>query len=117
EEGVGMVHHIAFRAENAADQLEWQEHVKKHGFAVTEVRDRTYSKAIYFRESGHILFEIATDDPGFTIDEPMAKLGNTLKLPAKYAEHREKIEHILMPIEKTSKQGSGDCAMHRWDET
>lgn len=105
EEGVGMVHHIAFRAENAADQLEWQEHVKKHGFAVTEVRDRNYFKAIYFREAGHILFEIATDDPGFTIDEPLEKLGNTLKLPAKYEKHREKLENILIPIEMESNKG------------
>src|SRR5699024_3655566 len=105
EEGVGMVHHIAFRAENAADQLAWQGHAKKHGLAVTEGWDSNYFKAIYFREAGHITFEVATDDAAVAIEEPSEKIGNTLKLPAKYEKHREKLENIFIPIEMGSNKG------------
>jgi Glyoxalase/Bleomycin resistance protein/Dioxygenase superfamily. len=65
EMGVGTVHHIAWRAKDDTDHLEWQSYVAEHGQYVTDVKDRNYFNAIYFREPGKILFEIATDPPGF----------------------------------------------------
>ncbi len=95
---LGTVHHIAWRAEDEKDQLEWQELAKESGFGVTEVRDRNYFKSIYFRERGGILFEIATDGPGFTIDEKKDSLGQDLKLPPQYESYREKLEETLPEI-------------------
>lgn len=80
-QGVGTVHHVAFRARNDKEQLEWQDRVRSAGLNVTDVKDRNYFHSIYFREPGGILFEIATDPPGFTADEPLAALGTELKLP------------------------------------
>lgn len=97
---VGTVHHIAFRAENDEDHLSWQNHVQKRGHYVTEVKDRNYFNAIYFREGGGILFEIATDTPGFAVDEPMESLGETLKLPRQYESRRSEIERSLIPLKK-----------------
>lgn len=97
--GVGVVHHIAFRAKDAADHIDWQSHVRKHGFAVTDIRDRNYFDALYFREAGDILFEIATDPPGFAVDESASSLGEDLKLPPQYEQQREKLEELLIPIE------------------
>jgi glyoxalase family protein len=95
--GVGTVHHIAFRAENDEDQLQWQKHVANGGYQVTPVQDRQYFNAIYFREHGEILFEIATDPPGFAHDEET--LGEKLMLPKWYEPQREKIEKALAPFE------------------
>lgn len=95
---VGTVHHIAWRADDDLDQVEWQELAKENGFGVTEVRDRKYFKSIYFRERGGILFEIATDGPGFTIDEEKDSLGQVLKLPPQYEDYREKLEKSLPAI-------------------
>src|SRR5690606_35301742 len=67
--GLGTVHHIAWRAKDDGDQLNWKEHVENYGYRVTPVQDRNYFNAIYFREHGEILFEIATDPPGFAHDE------------------------------------------------
>lgn len=97
--GVGTVHHIAWRAINDEDQLEWKKYVKANGYGVTAVRDRNYFNAIYFREHGEILFEIATDPPGFAHDESFATMGENLMLPEQYEPHREKIERALLPIE------------------
>ncbi|WP_046180799.1 ring-cleaving dioxygenase [Domibacillus tundrae] len=97
--GAGTVHHIAWRAKDDEDQLEWQKIVADEGYGVTPVTDRQYFNAIYFREQGHILFEIATDPPGFAIDESVDKMGESLKLPSQYEIHREKIEEMLIPIE------------------
>lgn len=94
-EGVGTVHHIAWRAENDSDQLDWQQHIGKSGFHVTPVHDRTYFKAIYFRERGKILFEIATDPPGFTHDESFETMGETLMLPTQYEQYRARLEQSL----------------------
>ncbi|WP_191559422.1 ring-cleaving dioxygenase [Metabacillus idriensis] len=94
--GVGTVHHIAFRAENDEDQLEWQKHVAAGGYQVTPVQDRQYFNAIYFREHGEILFEIATDPPGFAHDEEI--LGEKLMLPKWYEPQRDKIEKVLAPF-------------------
>lgn len=97
--GVGTVHHIAWRAKDDADQLEWQSYVGNQGYGVTPVRDRNYFNAVYFREHGEILFEIATDPPGFAHDEPYETMGNELKLPSQYEQYREQLNQTLIPIE------------------
>lgn len=97
--GVGTVHHIAWRAIDDKDQLEWQEFVASNGYSVTEVRDRNYFKAIYFQEHGEILFEIATDPPGFSHDESKETMGKHLKLPTQYEHYRERLERNLIPIQ------------------
>ncbi|RDW19034.1 ring-cleaving dioxygenase [Oceanobacillus arenosus] len=97
--GVGTVHHIAWRAKDDADQLEWQNFVSNQGYGVTPVRDRNYFNAVYFREHGEILFEIATDPPGFAHDESYETMGNDLKLPSQYEQYREQLNQTLIPIE------------------
>lgn len=97
--GVGTVHHIAWRAEDEADHKDWLKYVKEHGFQATDVKERNYFKALYFREYGGILFEIASDTPGFTVDESLEELGVNLMLPAQYEPARKKLEQILPPIE------------------
>lgn len=94
----GTVHHIAFRAATDDEQLAWRENLTAAGLAVTPVIDRQYFHSIYFREPGGILFEIATDTPGFTVDEPVGQLGQNLKLPAQYEAHRSEIERALPAI-------------------
>ena len=94
----GTVHHIAFRAANDEEQLAWREKLVDLGLAVTPVIDREYFHSIYFREPGGILFEIATDGPGFAIDEPTEHLGESLKLPKQFEAHRSTIEQTLPPI-------------------
>ena len=102
EMGVGTVHHIAWRANDDQDQVEWQEFVRNQGFGVTEVKDRNYFNAIYFREHGEILFEIATDPPGFAHDESLETMGENLMLPPQYEQHREKVKESLIPFEVRS---------------
>lgn len=97
--GVGTVHHIAFRAVDDGDQLDWQKHVSSNGYQVTPVQDRNYFNAIYFREHGEILFEIATDPPGFAIDESKETMGEKLMLPNQYEQYREQLERRLIPID------------------
>jgi len=94
--GAGSVHHIAFRAANDAEQARMVTVLaERFGLATTEQRDRTYFRSVYFREPGGVLFEIATDAPGFAIDEPAADLGGALKLPAQYEARRAEIEAVL----------------------
>ena len=93
--GAGTIHHVAFRAETPERQLEWRERVAAAELDVTPVIDRQYFDAIYFREPGGVLFEIATDPPGFAVDEPVDSLGEALKLPPQYEPHRERIERVL----------------------
>lgn len=97
--GAGTVHHIAWRAKDDQDQLEWQKYVEENGYGVTSVRDRNYFNAIYFKEHGEILFEIATDPPGFAHDEPEATMGEKLMLPEQYEQSRGKIKQSLIPFE------------------
>ncbi|UOM36273.1 ring-cleaving dioxygenase [Acuticoccus sp. I52.16.1] len=97
-QGAGTIHHVAFRARTNEEQLAWQEKVRAAGFEVTPVIDRQYFNAIYFREPGGVLFEIATDPPGFAVDEAPETLGEALKLPPQYEQHRQRIEDILPPI-------------------
>lgn len=94
-QGAGSVHHIAFAVENRAKQLEVRQALMDTGYQVTPVIDRDYFWAIYFRTPGGILFEIATNEPGFDRDEDTAHLGEALKLPSRYEPHRAQIETLL----------------------
>lgn len=93
--GAGTVHHIAFRAPSDSAQLEWREVFSKVPLNVTPVLDRTYFHSIYFREPGGVLFEIATDPPGFAFDEPVEHLGEALKPPPWLETRRADIEQTL----------------------
>lgn len=95
----GTVHHVAYRAPNLETITLWQQELVSRGVQVTEILDRQYFKSIYFREPGGVLFEIATDTPGFDIDEPLLELGRKLKLPPWLEPSREQIEANLSPIE------------------
>jgi glyoxalase family protein len=96
--GSGSIHHIAFRVPSDEKQLEYQVAIREAGFNVTEVMDRSYFHSIYFRERGGVLFEIATDTPGFATDEPVSALGEKLKLPEWHEPNRALIEEYLTPI-------------------
>jgi len=94
----GTVHHVAFRAPDLPTMELWQQELLSRGVGVTEIMDRQYFKSIYFREPGGVLFEIATDDPGFDIDEPLLELGKKLKLPPWLEPSREQIQQSLPEI-------------------
>ena len=96
--GVGTVHHVAFRAEDDQAQLAKRAEIETQGVDITPVIDRQYFHSVYFREPGGVLFEIATDPPGFTIDEPASELGTHLKLPPVYEPSRADIERALPPL-------------------
>lgn len=93
--GTGTVHHIAFRAADDAAQAAMVEKLVGLGLGVTEQRDRNYFRSVYFREPGGVLFEIATDDPGFAVDEAAGELGTALKLPSFLEGRRTRIEEVL----------------------
>ncbi|MBY5824518.1 VOC family protein [Rhizobium leguminosarum] len=97
-QGAGSVHHIAFAVENCAKQLEVRKALMDTGYQVTPVIDRDYFWAIYFRAPGGVLFEIATNEPGFDRDEDTAHLGEVLKLPARYEPYRDQIEAGLTSL-------------------
>jgi glyoxalase family protein len=105
--GAGTVHHIAFRNPDDAAQSEWRK-VLSRFLSVTPVQDRTYFHSIYFREPGGVLFEMATDNPGFLIDEPVESLGEALRIPEWYEPMRRQIEARLTPLElrKASQQST-----------
>jgi glyoxalase family protein len=96
--GVGTVHHMAFRAASDEAQLEKRAEIERQGFDITPVIDRQYFHSVYFREPGGVLYEIATDPPGFAIDEAPAELGTHLKLPPMYEASRAEIERVLPPL-------------------
>jgi glyoxalase family protein len=97
--GAGSVHHVAFRAADDAAQAAMVEKLAaNHGIATTEQKDRNYFRSVYFREPGRVLFEIATDAPGFAVDEPATSLGEALKLPAFLERHRREIEDALPAV-------------------
>jgi glyoxalase family protein len=96
--GVGTVHHVAFRVPDEEIQLELRERVAALGYNVTPVLDRNYFRSIYFREPGGVLFEIATDPPGFAADEDPEHLGESLKLPLWLEPQRERLEEVLPPL-------------------
>jgi len=93
--GIGTVHHLAWRVQDEAHQLEMRAAVESAGAHATEVIDRFWFKSVYFKEPGGVLFEIATDGPGFAIDEASAHLGETLVLPPFLEAQRAQIEHVL----------------------
>jgi glyoxalase family protein len=96
--GLGTVHHVAMAIAGADEQLRLREELIRYGCKVTEVRDRCYFQSIYFREPGGVLFEVATVQPGFTVDEHLAVLGRDLKLPPWEEPHRAGIEAALAPV-------------------
>ena len=96
--GRGGVHHIAFRVADAEEQLSWRERLRSAGLGATPQIDRYYFKSVYFREPGGVLFELATDGPGFATDEDARHLGERLSLPPFLEGRREEIEGRLTPI-------------------
>jgi glyoxalase family protein len=98
EESIGTVHHVAWRTPDASEQVAWRDLLLRAGRNITPVIDRWYFNSIYFREPGGVLFEIATDGPGFTVDESPEELGSTLSLPPWFQVRREHLDGILTPI-------------------
>ncbi|HEX5727029.1 MAG TPA: VOC family protein [Longimicrobiaceae bacterium] len=96
--GAGQMHHVAFRAADAEQQLEWRDHLLSLGVQVTPVLDREYFQSIYFRAPDGLLLEIATDGPGFAVDEPEEALGSSLRLPPWLETERGRIEAGLAPL-------------------
>lgn len=105
--GVGVVHHIAFRAANDREQIALRDTLRDAGSDVTPVIDRQYFQSIYFREPGGVLFEIATDPPGFQTDEALSNLGMQLKLPAWLEANRARIEANIAPIKLPASNNRG----------
>ncbi len=103
--GRGSVHHVAFRASDDEDQQVWRERVQEFGIPVTPVMDRSYFRSIYFREPGGVLFEIATDPPGFAVDEPVESMGCALMLPEWLEPRRGEIEARLPRLEIPDGEG------------
>lgn len=95
---VGCVHHVALRVANAASQEAWRDRIEGAGVPVTPVTDRKYFQSIYFREPGGVLLEIATDGPGFAVDEEIQRLGSDLKLPVSLAAVTERLKRHLPPL-------------------
>ena len=97
--GAGSVHHVAFRVADDAEQAALVARLRQdHGIVTTEQKDRNYFRSVYFRAPGGVLFEIATDGPGFAVDEAPDRLGEALKLPARYEAERARIEAALPPL-------------------
>ncbi len=96
--GIGGVHHVAFRTPNDEEHRQWRERIARVNPTITPVIDRFYFRSIYFREPGGVLFELATDGPGFDIDEDVATLGERLSLPPFLEPERASIEAQLRPI-------------------
>lgn len=98
------IHHICWRIAENDHLSDWQATIYSHGYLPTEIIDYQYFKSIFFSTPGEILFEIATDTPGFTIDEPLDSLGEQLKLPADYESHRQTLSKFLPPINLRKKR-------------
>jgi catechol 2,3-dioxygenase-like lactoylglutathione lyase family enzyme len=96
--GAGSVHHVAWRVGEEAQQRTMRQILSQERYNVSPVMDRNYFRSIYFREPGGVLFEIATDPPGFTADESLETLGTRLMLPTQYERQRERIQDILPPL-------------------
>lgn len=99
--GVGTVHHVAWRTPTLESQQQARQALVEAGMNVTTVRNRDYFQSIYFREPGGVLFEVATDEPGFAVDEPLESLGTALKLPA-WLEPRRELVRAKLPAWKTA---------------
>ena len=94
----GSVHHVAFRVQNDEILMHFREKIEEYGLSITPQIDRNYFHSLYFREPGGVLFEIATENPGFTVDESLEELGKNLKLPEQYESDRAAIEAHLVKI-------------------
>jgi glyoxalase family protein len=94
----GTVHHVAFRVQNDEILMHFREKIEDYGLSITPQIDRNYFHSLYFREPGGVLFEIATENPGFMVDESIEELGKNLKLPAQYESDRTAIEAHLVKI-------------------
>lgn len=101
---VGTVHHVAWRTPTDEQQAEWRRVLSQYN--VTPIIDRKYFHSIYFREPGGVLFEIATDPPGFAIDEPVEELGSHLVLPAWLEPHRAELERVLPKVRLPQAKGA-----------
>ena len=99
---VGSVHHVAFRIAGDDEQIRWRDESLAKGLQVTPVQDRNYFHSVYFREPGGVLFEVATDPPGFAVDESVAELGSSLRLPDWLEPEREVLQAKLPPLELPS---------------
>ena len=95
----GSVHHVAFRVKDEQTLMQYRDRVVAMGLHITEKIDRNYFYSLYFREPGGVLFEIATDNPGFTVDEPLNELGTHLMLPPQYESNRAQIEGVLPKLD------------------
>ena len=104
--GVGTVHHVAFRVPDEQTQLALREEIAALGYNVTPVLDRNYFRSIYFREPGGVLFEIATDPPGFAVDEAEEELGTHLMLPPWLETRRDRLEEVLPPLRVPTGEGA-----------
>ena len=97
-QGAGTVHHMAW-AVTPQEQRAWRERIVEGGYHPTQIIDRTYFRSVYFREPSGVLFELATEGPGFTVDEPLEHLGEGLRLPPQHEHLRSRLERILTPLE------------------
>ncbi|HEY0946449.1 MAG TPA: ring-cleaving dioxygenase [Opitutaceae bacterium] len=100
--GTGTVHHVAFRVDDDPAQLAWRKTLAGLGYNVSPVMDRSYFHSIYYREPGGVLFEIATNPPGFAVDEALETMGSALMLPKQFEAHRSEIEAFLPPLAQAS---------------
>jgi glyoxalase family protein len=106
----GSVHHVAFRVADDDAQAVWQQHLFSAGHPTTEVKDRMYFHSIYFREPGGVLFELATDNPGFATDETVEDLGSGLRLPPWFESSRDRIERALPALDHPRERKPGEAA-------
>lgn len=97
-QGAGTNHHVAFRVQDEKTLMAFREKVLKHDLNITPKIDRNYFFSLYFREPGGVLFELATDNPGFDVDEPLSELGTHLKLPKQFEVNRSQLEKVLPPL-------------------
>jgi glyoxalase family protein len=104
--GAGSIHHIAWRIAGYDHQSDWRARISEAGHGVTDIVDRQYFRSIYFHEPGGVLFEIATEEPGFTVDEPKEELGTNLRLPPWLEPHRGQLERVLPPIDSFTSRHS-----------
>jgi glyoxalase family protein len=95
----GTNHHVAFRVKDDDILMMFREKVERHGLDITEKIDRNYFFSLYFREPGGVIFELASNNPGFTVDEPLNELGTHLKLPPQYEPMRSQLQKILIPLD------------------
>lgn len=103
----GSVHHVAFRVADDAAQAQWQERLAGAGHPTTEVKDRQYFHSVYYREPGGVLFELATDNPGFATDESLDELGTSLQLPPWFESVRDRIETALPSLDTSRVMPAG----------